>query len=82
MSAYFNRFDICEAYATFEKDFNVGGWLPERPGNRRRRREATHVQLHRMQFRVSPLGGEFRHLTRNGRVIYLQLRRRYGFNRK
>jgi hypothetical protein len=25
--AYFDRFDICEAYAVLEWDWNMGGWL-------------------------------------------------------
>jgi hypothetical protein len=33
---YFDRFDICEAYAVLEWDWNMGGWLQERPTNRRR----------------------------------------------
>ena len=24
---YFDRFDICEAYAVLEWDWNMGGWL-------------------------------------------------------
>jgi len=28
--AYFDRFDICEAYAYLETDYNVGGMLQER----------------------------------------------------
>lgn len=43
---YFDRFDICEAHRAIEIQYNVGGWLHERPSNRRRH-EATHVQLHR-----------------------------------
>lgn len=66
--AYFDRFDICEAWAVLEWDYNVGGWLHERPSNQRRR-EACAVQLHRMQFRARPnLSRET--LTENGRAIY------------
>jgi len=43
---YFDRFDICEAYAVLEWDWNMGGWLQERPTNRRRM-EATSIQLAR-----------------------------------
>ena len=65
---YFDRFDICEAYACLESDYNVGGWLRERPSNQRRR-EACSVQLARMQFRASPsLSSDS--LTENGREIY------------
>jgi hypothetical protein len=66
--AYFDRFDICEAYECLENDYNVGGWLRERPSNQRRR-EACSVQLHRMQFRARPsLSSDT--LTENGREIY------------
>src|SRR4051812_17796379 len=43
----FDRFDICEAYCVLEWDWNKGGWLSERPSNRRRR-EATSIQLGRI----------------------------------
>ncbi|MCX7408679.1 MAG: hypothetical protein NTZ32_11420 [Planctomycetales bacterium] len=43
----FDTFDICEAHYQLEVDYNLGGWLHERPSNQRRM-EATHVQLHRM----------------------------------
>lgn len=66
--AYFDRFDICEAYACLEADYNVGGWLRERPSNQRRR-EACSVQLHRLKFRARPsLSTDT--LTENGREIY------------
>lgn len=44
-----NRFNICQAYAQLESDYNVGGWLRERPSNIRRR-ESIGCQLHRMEF--------------------------------
>ena len=44
-----NRFNICQAYEQLESDYNVGGWLRERPSNQRRR-ESIGVQLHRMGF--------------------------------
>jgi hypothetical protein len=47
--AYFDRFDICGAYLALENDWNVGGWLRERPSNQRRR-ESIGVQLGRLQF--------------------------------
>ena len=28
-----NRFNICQAYAQLESDYNVGGFLRERPSN-------------------------------------------------
>jgi hypothetical protein len=42
-------FDICQAHAQLESDYNMGGWLRERPSNRRRM-ASTGVQLHRMGF--------------------------------
>jgi hypothetical protein len=75
--AYFDRFDICEAYAALESDYNMGGWLHERPSNRRRS-EATHVQLHRLKFKLSPLFNGFVSLTDNGKEIYSDLVSRYN----
>lgn len=72
---YFDRFDICEAYAVLEWDYNEGGWLHERPSNQRRM-EATAVQLHRMQFHPRPdLSSET--LSENGREIYDELVQRF-----
>ncbi len=56
--ATWNRFDICFAQQALENDWNDGGWLHERPSNRRRM-EATHVQLHRMGFTNPCEGGSF-----------------------
>jgi hypothetical protein len=67
--AQFDRFDICEAHAVLEWDYNEGGWLKERPSNRRRMK-ATSVQLHRMQFSPS-MALSFENLTENGQEIYL-----------
>lgn len=72
---YFDRFDICEAYAVFEWHWNCGGWLQERPSNQRRK-EATHVQLDRLGFRPAPCL-EYETLTDNGKEIYNALERRY-----
>lgn len=44
-------FDICQAHAQLESDYNKGGWLQERPSNQRRM-ESTGVQLHRMRYRA------------------------------
>ena len=44
-----NRFTICQAYAQLEADYNVGGWLRERPSNQRRR-ESIGVQLSRIGY--------------------------------
>jgi hypothetical protein len=72
---YFDRFDICEAYAVMEWDYNLGGWLHERPTNRRRM-EATSIQLARLRFKPRPnLSSDT--LTENGREIYESLERRY-----
>lgn len=74
--AHFDRFDICEAYACLESNYNVGGWLRERPSNRRRR-EACAVQLHRMQFRPRPdLSTDT--LEENAREIYDAAVKRLG----
>lgn len=45
-----DRFAICQAYAQLEADYNVNGWLHERPSNRRRR-ESLGCQLARMGYR-------------------------------
>lgn len=75
--AYFDTLDVCEAHYLMEVDYNVSGWLAERPSNRRRQ-EATHVQLDRMGFRPrSTL--TFDNMTENGQAIYRNLERRYGF---
>lgn len=67
-SPYFDRFDVCEAHAVLEWDWNVGGILQERPTNERRNR-STDVQLHAMRFRPSPMLNYDR-LSENGKAIY------------
>lgn len=67
--ADYDRFDICEAYLLLEWDYNVGGWLRERPTNRRRM-EATAVQLARMGFTPSA-NLSFDSLCDNAKTIYL-----------
>lgn len=42
-------FDIAQAHCQLEADYNVGGWLRERPSNQRRM-EATACQLSRMGY--------------------------------
>ena len=42
-------FDICQAHAQLESDYNVGGIVRERPSNARRN-ASTGVQLHRMEY--------------------------------
>lgn len=49
-----NRFNICQAYQQLESDYNVGGWLHERPSNQRRK-ESIACQLSRMGF-SNPFG--------------------------
>lgn len=75
---YFTRFDVCEAHYALETDYNVGGWLRERPSNQRRR-EATHIQLERIGFRPGSSFQGFESLTENGQDIYRELQARYGF---
>lgn len=72
----FDRFDICEAYAVLEWDWNKNGWLQERPSNQRRC-EATSIQLQRLGFKPSP-NLSFETLSENGQEIYRSLERRYG----
>lgn len=76
---YFDRFDICGAYLALENDYNVGGWLCERPSNRRRG-ESVGVQLHRMQFRPAQDSCcAFEYLKNdNQREIYCAALRRFG----
>jgi hypothetical protein len=76
---YFDRFDICGAYLALENDWNVGGWLRERPSNQRRR-ESIGVQLHRMQFRPArDACCAFEYLQNdNQRAIYVAAARRLG----
>ena len=70
-----DRFDICEAHAVLEWDYNLGGWLNERPSNQRRK-EATAVQLHRMQFEARR-DLSYDTLTENGKEIYDELVARF-----
>ena len=78
--AYFDRFDICEAYLALEWDYNVGGWLRERPSNQRRR-ESIGVQLSRIFFHPSPLFSGYESLTENGKDIYTAAVVRWGLPR-
>ena len=72
---HFDRFDICEAHAVLEWDYNLGGLLRERPSNQRRR-EATAIQLIRMQFKPRP-DLSYETLTENGKEIYDELVMKY-----
>ena len=64
--ATFDRFDICEAYACLENDWNVGGVLHER-----RRSYSVGVQLHRMRFEGRPSLATS-NLSDNAREIYAE----------
>lgn len=72
---HFDRFDICEAHAILEWDYNLDGWLHERPSNQRRR-EATAAQLNRIQFKARR-NLSYETLTENGREIYDNLVERF-----
>ena len=50
----FDRFAICQAFQQLEADYNVGGWLRERPSNQRRM-ESIECQLARIQY-SNPFG--------------------------
>lgn len=45
----YDVFLICQAYNQLESDFNVDGWLRERPSNKRRM-ESIGCQLSRMAY--------------------------------
>ena len=72
---YFDTCDICEAHYLLEVYYNEGGWLHERPSNRRRM-EATHVQLARLRFKAAP-NLDYDTLSENGREIFHGLITRY-----
>ncbi len=74
-----NRFDIAEAHAVLEWDYNKNGWLQERPSNCRRR-QATSVQLHRMGFRARP-DLSIDSLEDDGKEVYLTNVLRWGLPR-
>ncbi len=44
-----DRFAVCQAFAQLEADYNIGGWLRERPSNQRRN-ESIGCQLDRMGY--------------------------------
>ena len=52
-----DRIAVCEVYYLIEVYYNIGGSVPERPSNARRRAhpESIGVQLNRMGFKPSPL---------------------------
>jgi len=75
----YDVFDICQAHAQLEADYNKGGWLRERPSNLRRM-ESTSCQLSRLQYHApyrwvdicaEPKDGDFSD-DETVRSIYLQ----------
>ncbi len=74
--AIFRRADLCTAYLVLEWDYNINGWLPERPSNIRRL-ESVGQQLHRMKFKHSPELC-FETLTENAKRIYFNCIERMG----
>lgn len=80
---YWDRFDICEAYAVLEWDWNEGGWLQERPSNVRRGErngyvgESTAIQLDRLGFKPA-MNLSYDTLTENGQAIYNAAVLRWG----
>lgn len=68
-------FDICQAHAQLESDYNIGGILRDRPSNRRRNM-STGCQLSRMRYSpgmrwVDILGTDNDDDEENVRDIYL-----------
>ena len=51
MDSEVSVFDICQAHAQLESDYNLGGMLRERPSNQRRN-ESTGCQLARMKYHM------------------------------
>jgi hypothetical protein len=77
---YFDRMDICEAYALLECNWHVNGIVRERKGNTRRNM-STGDQLWRMGVKFSPMFDYYyENLSDNGKEIYDNLLVRYGFN--
>lgn len=78
-------FSLCQAHAQLEADYNVGGWLRERPSNLRRM-SSTGVQLSRMKFKnvfdyveitATPQEGDDP-AEEDVRIIYVANALRYG----
>ena len=67
--AYFDKFDICEAYLMLEHDYGMNGWLNERGFRGDGSVKQVTVQLDRMHFRASPMLTTDT-LEENGRDIY------------
>lgn len=80
-----NISSLCQAHAQLESDYNVGGWLRERPSNLRRM-ASTGVQLSRMKYRntygwvgitAEPQEGDDPE-DENVRIVYVVNALRYG----
>ena len=74
-----DRIAVCEVYYLIEAHYNVGGIVPERPANARRRAhpESIGVQLARMGFKPSPLLSVSR-LDEDQREYFRALLSRWG----
>lgn len=73
----FDRFNICAAYDALEADWNVGGWLPERPSNQRRG-ESIAVQLARIGYKSPYHDGTFDALDDEQKDIYINALIKFG----
>lgn len=78
-------FSLCQAHAQLESDFNIDGWLRERPSNQRRM-ASTGVQLSQMRYRntyewvditAAPLDGDDSS-DEEVRIVYIANALRYG----
>lgn len=75
----FDAFDIAEAYDCLERDWNTGGWIPQRTGPSQRRRRSIGVQLHRLRYRPRD-DLSYETLTENGQEIYRAACVRWGLS--
>lgn len=78
---YFDRFDICDAYAAFHTGYHAGGYAT---GRRERHNGSTnsdiHARLHRIGYRRAGLPlCDVEALSENGRAIYDALVARKGY---
>lgn len=77
MDAYFDRFDVCEAWYIFACLWGTDGTATYP------RHKAQHLEifgrLHDLQFRPSPMLS-LETLTENGRAIYRALCVRHGYD--
>lgn len=68
---YFDRFDICDAYAQFASDYNVSGYTT---GRRERFHGETNsdifVRLHRMNYTPGHFYPGYADLSSNAKDIY------------